>query len=94
MGLNEYEVNTASVGTLLGGIQYAIGKNNIAMARGNMGVYNFNDDNRLDFSNSSFLSDYALTLGYRSPLGPIEVPSMYSDQSKRFIAYINIGYTF
>jgi outer membrane translocation and assembly module TamA len=40
------------------------------------------------------LSGYALSGGYRSPIGPIEISLMYGDQAKTFLGYVNVGFTF
>jgi NTE family protein len=43
---------------------------------------------------TSFLTGYALTLGYNFVLGPLEVSAMYCDQSKKILPYINLGIPF
>ena len=43
---------------------------------------------------TSFLSGYALTFAYKSPIGPVELSMLYSDQSRKFQSYVSIGIPF
>lgn len=61
--------------------------------RANIGWYDFlKQDNT--FQNPKWLTGYSGTLGYTSPLGPIEFSVMYSDQSKKISSYVNFGFAF
>ena len=46
------------------------------------------------FVTPDFLSGYALTFTYNTPLGPLELSAMYSDQSRTVLGYLNIGIPF
>ena len=43
---------------------------------------------------ASFLSGYALTFAYKSPIGPVELSMMYSDQSRKLQSYVTVGIPF
>jgi NTE family protein len=45
-------------------------------------------------SSKDALTGYALTFAYKTPIGPIELSAMYSDQSKRLQSYVLVGIPF
>ncbi len=91
VGISENQVNTGSISAVLAGIQYEPFTNFITTFRANFGYYDFVGRDPSDWR---FLSGYALSGGYRSPIGPIEISLMYGDQSKTFLGYVNVGFTF
>jgi NTE family protein len=92
-GLAEGTINTSSIGTLGLGYRYEVYPLLYLTARENVGLYNFlNVRDRL--VPPSFLSGSALSLGYDSPIGPIEFSLMYSEQSQVVLGYVNIGIHF
>ena len=93
-GLNEYEVKTNSVAVLGVSLQYNPFKNIFATARANVAWYDFTYEVPGAFDTGNFLSGYALTLGYRSAVGPLQFSGMYNDQSGKFSGYVNIGFHF
>ena len=94
VGLTENQVNAHSISTLLAGIQFEPVPNLLATLKANVGIQDYLDSERSDLSYKNFLSGYALSAGYRSALGPIEISLIYSDQAKQFKGYVNIGFTF
>lgn len=93
-GLNEYQVKTNSVATFGLGVQYNPFSSIYTTLRANVGLYNFTYEIPEAFDNGSFLSGYSFTVGYDSPIGPIQFSTMYSDQSGDFSGYVNIGFHF
>lgn len=92
-GLEEGSFFTPSVSALQLGLRMNISNSLYAMAKTNALVNNFiSPDNRLQRPN--FLSGHALTMGYNFALGPLELSAMYSDQSRKFSTYINLGIAF
>ncbi|MBL7866266.1 MAG: hypothetical protein JNK10_15450, partial [Cyclobacteriaceae bacterium] len=91
VGISENQVLTSSISSLLGGVQYEPFSNLILTFRANFGYYDYitRDPNEW-----GMLSGYAVSGGYRSPIGPIEISLMYGDQSKTFLGYVNVGFTF
>lgn len=93
-GLNEFQVKANSIAVAGVGLQYNPFKDLYATVRANVGLYDFTYDIEEAFDSGNFLSGYALTLGYRSPLGPLQFSIMYNDQSAHFSGYANIGFHF
>ncbi len=73
-------------------LQYEIFNNIFATAKWNLGFYS-TDLKDLLFENE-IVNGYGLSLGVKSPIGPIEVSAMRSDYNKRWIGYFNLGYRF
>ncbi|HTJ10629.1 MAG TPA: patatin-like phospholipase family protein [Dinghuibacter sp.] len=92
-GLSEGTINTSSIATALLGYRYELLPLVYVTAKENIGIYNFlNVRDRL--VNPAFLSGSSLSLGYDSPIGPIEFSLMYGDQSHIVLGYVNIGVNF
>ncbi len=92
-GLDETTVSSPSVAALLLGVNYRFSKNTYLMAKTNTAVDNFiSADKQLQFDN--WLTGYALTFAYNTPIGPLEFSLAYSDQSKKVITYVNFGIPF
>jgi NTE family protein len=93
VGLPEYSIATHSAGTATIGLQYAITKNIFATIRASAGIYDFVGANK-EFDFSNHLAGGGISLGYDSGIGPISVTTMYSGQSDKVYAYVNIGFPF
>lgn len=92
-GLEEGSIFTPSVAALQLGLRYQITNSFYAAVRTNGLINNFiSPDNLLQ--RPSFLSGHAVSLGYNFALGPLEISAMYSDQSHKTAAYINLGIPF
>jgi NTE family protein len=76
------------------GLQYALSHKVFLTGRVNGAVREFTQLEVDDLRASDFLSGYGLTFGYDSPLGPIELTTMYCDQDGMVRTGINIGYEF
>jgi NTE family protein len=94
VGLNEYQVRANTVAVLMLGAQYRPLASLYTTLKANVGAYNFTYEMPDAFDTGNFLSGYSLTVGYDSGLGPIQISGMYSDQSKDFTGYVNIGFHF
>ena len=92
-GLQEASVNSSSVGVLQLGLRYSPVNNVYLIGRINGGVKDF-ATTKNSTSSVTGLSGYALTFAYRTPIGPLELSAMYSDQSKRLQSYVLFGITF
>lgn len=90
-GLYEGEVITSSAALVQMAYQHELFRNIFVLPRIGVGLYDFkgNVDARY-----KYLSGYALTAGYDSRLGPMEVSLMYNDQDGRLKFYVNIGFNF
>ncbi len=93
-GLTENQVNTHSISAFQIGFQYEPITNFVATFRANGGVYDYIDVPLSSLNKNNLLLGYALSAGYRSIIGPIEISLMYSEQAKGFKGYVNLGFTF
>lgn len=94
VGLGEYQALTNSVAALMLGLQYKPFNSLYTILRANVGVYDFAYEKLENLNTGNFLSGYALTVGYASGFGPIQLSAMYNDQSRDFAGYVNIGFHF
>lgn len=94
VGLNEYQALTNSITALMIGLQYKPFNSLYTILRANAGVYDFAYQGSENLNKGNFLSGYAVTVGYASGFGPIQLSAMYNDQSRDFAGYVNIGFHF
>ena len=92
-GLQEATVNSSSVTALQLGLRYNPANNIYITGRINGLVKDFATKLNAT-SGKDALTGYALTFAYKTPIGPIELSAMYSDQSKRLQSYVLIGIPF
>ncbi|MBK7121551.1 MAG: patatin-like phospholipase family protein [Chitinophagaceae bacterium] len=92
-GLQEATLNSSSVLALQLGLRYNPASNIYITGRINGLVKNFATRNNITSAKDG-LSGYALTFAYKTPIGPIELSAMYSDQSKKLQSYIMLGIPF
>jgi NTE family protein len=92
-GLQEGTLYTPSVAMLQGGVRVNLFTNNYLIGKANVLFTNF--ISRSDFfKNPDFLSGYSLTYSYNFALGPLDISTMYCDQTKKLQWYINLGIPF
>ncbi|HRI60673.1 MAG TPA: patatin-like phospholipase family protein [Saprospiraceae bacterium] len=92
-GLQEATVNTPSVAALSLGVRYEIFNNLFGTLRVDGLAHNF-ISRREEMQAPDFLSGTALTLGYNTPIGPLELSVMYSPDTGKVGTYINFGLAF
>jgi NTE family protein len=92
-GLQEATVNSATVAALQVGMRYTLFNNIYIIGRVNGLVKDFATEKNAT-SNKTFLSGYALTFAYKSPIGPLELSAMYCDQSGYIQSYVTFGIPF
>lgn len=92
-GLQEATVNSSSVAALQLGVRYNPLNNVFITARANVLVKDF-ATNKNATSSKDGLTGYALTFAYKTPIGPLELSAMYSDQSKKVQSYVLFGIPF
>lgn len=92
-GLPEATVNSSSAAALLMGLRYSLANNVYIIGRANGLVKDF-ATTKNSTSASTLLSGYALTFAYKTPIGPLELSAMYSDQSRRVQSYVLFGIPF
>jgi len=92
-GLAEGTVMSSSVASINIALRRQIYPSLYVTGSANGLIYDFIQKNKTTTKNS-FLTGYALTLGYNLALGPLEISAMYSDQYKTLLSYINLGIPF
>lgn len=92
-GLQEATVNSSSVVALQLGVRYNPANNIFITGRINGLVKNF-ATKKNSTSSKDALTGYALTFAYKTPIGPIELSAMYSDQGKKLQSYVLLGIPF
>jgi NTE family protein len=94
-GLNEWEIRTGSIAIFQLGLQYKLSKSAYITGRANVGVFDFyHSASSTNTSNGTFISGYALTFGLMTPIGPIEMTTMYCDQDGTVRTNLNLGFRF
>ncbi|WP_205511328.1 patatin-like phospholipase family protein [Longitalea arenae] len=92
-GLHEGTLYTPSVAMLQGGLRVQLFNNNYVTGKANVLFTNFISRSEF-FQNPDLLSGYSLTYSYNFALGPLEISTMYSDQTRKLQWYINLGIPF
>jgi NTE family protein len=92
-GIQEATVNSSSVTALQLGLRYNPANNIYITGRITGVVKNF-ASKKNSTSSKDGLTGYALTFAYKTPIGPIELSAMYSDQSKKLQSYVLFGIPF
>jgi NTE family protein len=92
-GLQEGTLYTPSVAMLQGGLRFLVFNNTYITGKANVLFTNFISKSDF-FQNPNFLSGYSLTYSYNFALGPLEISTMYCDQTNKLQWYINLGIPF
>ncbi|OQP60296.1 patatin-like phospholipase family protein [Niastella populi] len=92
-GLQEGTLYTPSVAMLQGGVRVNVFANSYLTGKANVLFTNFVSKSAF-FNNPDFLSGYSLTFSYNFALGPLEISTMYCDQTNKLQWYINLGIPF
>lgn len=92
-GLPEASVNTATVASVQVGMRYSLFNNIYIIGRINGLLKDFATEKNAT-STKNFLSGYAITFAYKSPIGPLELSGMYCDQSGFLQSYVTFGIPF
>jgi len=95
-GLDHATLNSVEIGVFQASWQYEWIHNFFSTVVANAGIYDFAEVGSVYeiTAANNFISGYAVTAGYRTGAGPLELSIMYSDQSKKFLGYLNIGFHF
>lgn len=92
-GLQDITIRSQSVSSAMLGIRWNVISDLYLIARANVLVNDYIKSTKL-IQHPQWLSGGALTLAYKTLLGPIELSGMYSGNSKQLQAYINFGFSF
>lgn len=94
VGLPEYTINNSSVAVAQAGIRRQLFSDAYLTGKANVGLSEFIVYDSFTWEDSQFNSGYSLTFGYSTPVGPLEISAMYSDQSQKVLGYVNLGIQF
>lgn len=92
-GLQEATINSSGVAAAQLGVRRSIANNIYAIGRANILFKDF-ATTKSSTSSGTWLSGYALTFAYKTPIGPLELSAMYCDQSKKLQSYVLFGIPF
>ena len=94
-GLNETQINTASIGTALLGFQYNLTGNIYILGRANTGIYDFTTEQKFfDTGAIKFVNGFSLGAAYNLSFLPIEYNAMWSPEIGAFYNHVKIGFLF
>lgn len=92
VGLNRMELPEKSVLVLRGDLQWEIFRNNYLILKTNVGV--LARDIPSLFDDGKWIKGIGLTYSYNSLVGPMELSLMISDERKKLMHYISLGFWF
>lgn len=92
-GINEGTLTSGSVATAMLALRYQLYPNLFLIGKANALYHDFVLSNK-SLQHTSFLTGYAVTVGYNFLLGPLEISAMYCDQTNKLLSYINLGIPF
>jgi NTE family protein len=94
-GLNEMQINSASVSTAMLGFQYNFLGSFLLLGRANTGIYDFVTDNKIfDSEKTQWINGFSLGLGYNLGVLPMEFNAMYSPEIGKIYNHVRIGFLF
>ena len=83
----------AALGALMLGLRYEVYNNLFCTLRADGLAHNF-VSRRASIRIPKFISGAALTVGYNTPIGPLELSATYSPDTGNVGTYINLGLAF
>lgn len=92
-GMQEATFYTPSVAALMLGLRYEVYNNLFCTLRADGLAHNF-VSRRASIRIPKFISGAALTVGYNTPIGPLELSATYSPDTGNVGTYINLGLAF
>lgn len=92
-GLQDISLRSQSVAAAMLGVRWNVISDLYFIAKANLLVNEFLKKNTTPLD-PSWINGGALTLSYKTLLGPIEISGMYSGNNKQLQAYINFGFSF
>lgn len=94
-GLNEQQINSASVASGQLGMQYNFAGSLFLMGRANTGIYNFSTLTKFwDSDTVKSINGFSLGLGYNLGFMPMELTAMYSPEIEKVYTHVKIGFVF
>jgi len=95
VGINEGQISTTSLTSLLVGMQYNFMGSLFLTGKVNSGIYNFSTfANAYDQDEMKWINGFSLGLGYNLGPLPMEFTAMYSPEIRKIYPHIKIGFLF
>lgn len=95
VGINEGQITTTSLSSVMAGLQYNVAGSLFLTARANTAVYNFSTQYDIyDSGEAKLINGFSLGLGYNLGVLPMELNAMYSPEIGAFYSHVKIGFTF
>jgi NTE family protein len=94
-GLNEGQITTTSMSSVLVGMQYNFSGSFFLTGRINTGIYDFSTLTKaFDANELKWINGFSLGLGYNLGVLPLEFNAMYSPEMGTIYAHVKIGFLF
>lgn len=94
-GLNEAQITTTSITSVLAGLQYNLSGNLFIIGKINTGIYDFSNETKFyDASKLKWINGFSLGLGYNLGVLPMEFSAMYSPEMGSVYSHVKIGFLF
>jgi NTE family protein len=95
VGLNEGQITTTSLTSLLAGLQYNFSGNLFLTGKYNTAMYNFNTSAKsIDQEDMKWINGFSVSLGYNLGVLPMEFTAMYSPEIGAVYSHVKIGFLF
>ena len=93
LGLNFIELSGENIQVAMLGFQFEPWKNIFIVLKGNLAKTE-KDFSELFILNKDLIYGYGITLGWGSPIGPVECTLMQGEDWKNVLFHVNIGFKF
>jgi NTE family protein len=95
VGLNEGQITSRSLSSVLMGIQYNFSGNLFLTGKANTAIYNYSTlFNIYDETELKWINGFSLGLGYNLGVLPMEFTAMYSPEIGAIYSHVKIGFLF
>jgi NTE family protein len=95
VGLNEGQITTTSITSLLAGLQYNLAGSLFITGKANSGFYNFSTEDKVyDPDEVKWINGFSLGAGYNLSILPMEFTAMYSPEINAIYLHVKIGFLF
>ncbi len=95
VGLNEGQITTTSITSLLAGLQYNLAGSLFITGKANSGFYNFSTEDKVyDPDEVKWINGFSLGAGYNLSILPMEFTAMYSPEINAVYLHVKIGFLF
>jgi len=93
-GFRDYQFHTDGIAILQGQVQYRWLENIFLIGRGNAGIFDLHRYSIAIPERIPFIWGASMSVGYRSPIGPVDVSLNYNITDQSFSGQINLGWWF